>query len=299
MESITGYVEAFPFPARARWHALLTGPIAITGASGHVGTALRRRLASLPNDVRALERGDDLRESFRDAAVVVHLAGTLSPEHGDSYEEANLRTVERTLAALEGSTVERVVFLSYLGASPSSGNEYLRAKGLAEQLLYRCGRDVVVFRCSHIYGPPDEPGPLAAALTAHDGDGVVCVLGDGRQRIAPLNREDVVEAIVNASLDPTTYHGRFDLTGPDEMTIDDFVQALNGGHASMRHIPPHLARVLAHVAPGLTPAFVDVMLADSVGDPLRAARAYGLELRRVEDVYAASPHSSKAPSASA
>src|SRR5262245_35632372 len=136
-------------------------------------------------------------------------------------------------------------------------------------------------------------------MIAQDRGDVVRVLGDGRQRIAPLYREDAVDAIVNASVDPTAYHGRFDLTGPEEMTIDDFVQALNGGQASIRHVPPQLVRVLAHVTPGLTPALVDVMLADSIGDPTRAARTYGLELRRVEDVYLPSPHSSRTPSASA
>jgi uncharacterized protein YbjT (DUF2867 family) len=264
--------------------SLLSGPIAITGASGQVGTALRRRLASFPNDVRALGRGDDLHAAFRDAALVVHLAGTLQPERPDSYEDANLRTVERTVAALDGSAVERFVFLSYLGADPSSDNAYLRAKGMAEDLLRQCGREVVFFRCSHIYGPPEEPGPTAAALIAGEG-GAVQVLGSGRQRVAPVFRGDVVEAIVNSSLDPRAYHGRFDLTGPDEMTMDDFVLALNGGRAKLRHIHPRLGRALAHVVPGLTPELVEIMSADSLGDPARAVRTFGLELSRVEEVY--------------
>lgn len=156
--------------------ALLTGPVAIMGASGHVGTALERRLAGLPNDVRGLGRGDDLAAAFRDAVSVVHLAGTLRPKRRESYVEANLRTLEQTLSALERSAVERVVFLGYVGASPVSPNAYLRAKGEAESLLYRCGRDAVIFRCTHIYGPPDEPGPLVSASLARDG-GSVSVLG--------------------------------------------------------------------------------------------------------------------------
>ena len=38
----------------------LTGPVAITGADGHVGTVARARLAESPNEVRPLTRGDDL-----------------------------------------------------------------------------------------------------------------------------------------------------------------------------------------------------------------------------------------------
>lgn len=262
----------------------LAGPIAITGASGQVGKALRRRLAAFANDVRALGRGDDFAAAFRDAVAVVHLAGTLRPPWGDTYVDANLRTVERTLAALHGSSVERIVFLSYVGADRDSENAYLRAKAEAEELLHRSGREVVVFRCSHIYGPPEEPGPTAAAFIAGDG-GTVRVLGTGRQRIAPVLREDVAEAIVKSSLDPSAYHGRFDLTGPEEMTFDDFVLALNGRRAKLRHIHPRFARALAHVVSGLTPALVDIMLADSLGDRTRAVRAFGLDLHRIDDVY--------------
>src|SRR5512133_1242960 len=56
------------------------GPVAITAASGQVGTALQRRLAAVPNQVRLLGRGDDLATAVADAEVVIHLAGTLQPQ---------------------------------------------------------------------------------------------------------------------------------------------------------------------------------------------------------------------------
>src|SRR5262245_18539397 len=65
--------------------AFLRGPVAITGASGHVGGFLSRRLAEVPNEVRAVGRRDNLTEAFRDADAVVHLAGTLQPLKGNTY----------------------------------------------------------------------------------------------------------------------------------------------------------------------------------------------------------------------
>jgi hypothetical protein len=64
--------------------------------------------------------------------------------------------------------------------------------------------------------------------------------------------------------------------------------ALNGSGARLQHFQPRLARVLAHVVPGLPPALVEVLLADGVGDRVRAPRAFGLELRTVAEVYGAS-----------
>jgi nucleoside-diphosphate-sugar epimerase len=214
---------------------------------------------------------------------VVHLAGTLRPE-GSSIEEANLETVRRTLGAVEGSSVERIVFLSCVGADPGAENAYLRAKGAAEELLRESGRDVVVLRCTHVFGPPEDPGPIVSALQGGPGERV-CVPGDGQQRVAPVYREDVVDAIV-AALDPRSYHGRFDLPGPEELSMDAFVSAVNGHPVRLRHVPARLGRALARAAPTLNPDLVDVMASDNVGEQVRADRAFGLTRHGVTEIYA-------------
>ena len=279
--------EATPDQRRPRGGGLdakpLDGPIAVMGASGQVGTALRLRLAELPNEVRIVGRDDDAGDAVRDAVVVIHLAGTLRPARQTTYERANLGTVRRTVGALAGSSVERVIFLSYVGADPRAENAYLRAKGEAEVLLFRCGRDCVVFRCTHIFGPPDDPGPTVAGLTAGPGHSL-WVIGDGSQRVAPVYRDDVVDAIV-AALDPRTYHGRFDLPGPEVLTMDAFARIVNAGGTRLRHLSPRMARALSHAVRGMPPELVDVMLSDSVGEQRRIDRAFGLERRGVSDVY--------------
>jgi nucleoside-diphosphate-sugar epimerase len=262
--------------------AELLGPIAITGASGQVGRALRRRLAAVP-DVRQLARDDEHAPLCRDASAVVHLAGTLRPDRGSDHASANLDTVRRLLDALRDSSVERVVFISSVGADPQAGNAYLRAKGKAEQLLHRSGLDVVVLRCTHIFGPPGDPGPTVSALHA-DGSDAVWVLGDGHQRVAPVYREDVVDAIV-AALDPRTFHGRFDLPGPDEMTMDELVRIVNRDGVHIRHLPRRAARLFATVAPGLNPDLVDVMSSDNLGEQYRADQAFGLRRRSLREIY--------------
>ena len=277
-------IQQSPLPTAASpiGDSKLLGPIAITGASGQIGSALRRRLATVP-DVRALGRSDDARLGCRDASVVVHLAGTLRPERGSGHVEANLGTVRRMLDGLAGSSVERVVFLSCVGADPRSKNAYLRAKGEAELLLHRSGLDIVVLRCTHIFGPPDDPGPTVSALMANGSDGV-WVLGRGTQRVAPVYREDVVDAIV-AALDPSTFHGRFDLPGPEVLTMDDFVRIVNRDGVRLRHLPRRPAHWFAHVTPGLNPDLVDIMVSDNVGEQCRADNAFDLRRHGLSEIY--------------
>src|SRR5262245_30041453 len=263
---------------------LLSGPVAVIGASGHVGGVFSRRLGECPNEVRALGRRDNVVEAVRDADAVVHLAGTLQPLKGNTYEQANVETVRKTVEASAGSSVERIVFLSYVGADPASPNDYLRTKGEAESLVSAGGRDAVVIRSTFIYGPPDDPGPSTAPFIAHGGR-AISVLGSGAQRYAPVFVGDVAEVLVRSALDPLAPTGTFALAGPDVLTVDEFVRVVNGGAVKERHLRRRLARVLAHVLPTLTPALVEVMTADSLPDTSLAADVLGIDLHSIREVY--------------
>jgi uncharacterized protein YbjT (DUF2867 family) len=265
---------------------LRRGPIAITGASGQVGTLLRERLAERPNELRPLNQGDDWAAGIQGAEVVVHLAGTLQPKGGSTYESANVGTTEEVAAAARGSGVERIVFLSYPGADPASGNAYLSAKGQAEGVLDECGIPVTILRCVHIYGPPDRPGPMAGSLL-RDGNRPVVVPGSGRQRIAPLYLGDVAAAVLSATLEPDPPAGTFELAGPDEMSMDEFVRGLNGGEVRIRHLRTPIARIAAHLVPALTPALVDLLVSDNVAttDPTQVAARFGFSPHRFDEVW--------------
>jgi uncharacterized protein YbjT (DUF2867 family) len=259
--------------------------VAVTGAGGQVGTRLRRRLQQLPNQVRPLGREDDLGAAFGDADAVVHLAGTLHPHRPNTYRAANLDTALAAAAALAQSRVQRVVFLSFLTARLEAPNAYLRYKAEGEEALRSTGVPLVVFRCDHIYGPPEEPGPTASAFVAKSGK--VTLLGSGNQRLGPLYREDVVDAVLRAALDPDTPTGTFELAGPDTMSAEEFARLLNPDPVRVRRVPVMLARLLGRVVPTLTPELVDVMLADAVPteDVAATARRFGVELHGLADVW--------------
>jgi NADH dehydrogenase len=259
--------------------------VAVTGASGQVGTALRRRLDQLPNQVRPLAGGDDLAAAFGDADAVVHLAGSLQPRKPNTYREANLDTALATAAALAQSRAQRVVSLSFLTARLDASNSYLRYKAEAEEALRSTGIPAVIFRCDHIYGPPDQPGPTASAFLAKSGK--VMVLGSGSQRLAPLFRDDVVEAILHAALDPETPPGTFQFAGPDTMTAQEFARLLNSDPIRIRRTPVIVARLLGRVMPNLSHELVDVMMTDAVPteDVAATARRFGVELHHLADVW--------------
>jgi NAD(P)H dehydrogenase (quinone) len=258
--------------------------VVITGASGHVGRALRQRFADLPNEVRSVGRGGDLSAAMCNAEVVVHLAGALQTIRGNTYHEANVGTVRRTIAAIQGSSVKRIVYLSYVGADPDSTNEYLATKGEAECLVRDCGVDSVVVRSTFIFGPPDDPGPSAAPFLSKNGK-AVSVIGTGEQLWAVVFVGDVADALAGAALDPAAPTGTFAIAGPEALTVDAFIDAINHHHVRKRHLRRVLARVLAVGLPTLTRMMVDVLAADSLADGPLITEVLGLECQRVGQVH--------------
>jgi NADH dehydrogenase len=282
--------------------------VAITGAAGQVGRALLTRLARqqivtmaisrqrvhLPARVQVVGELDSAAAQFvmQRADIIVHLAGALRPTGSDSYASANVGTARAVARAARIGNARRIVTLSYVGATPDSTNEYLHTKALAEDELRATGKNVVVFRCGHIIGPPDAPGPTADALMAGP-LGVVSVIGGGHQRVMPIYLGDVVTALARAL--GRAPGGVYDLVGPDEMTIDELAQLVNR-HQPVRiaHIPPGAARLLARLMPGLPPSLVDVLLRDCVGDSKRARVELGVDFTRLASVWPARPFSGEA-----
>lgn len=273
--------------------------IVITGANGHVGKAVLEKLwdgnaetYAIVRSAGALRASKVLVDSLdsprvfkliRQADVVIHLAGTLHPKPSDTYYGANVATTAAVARAVRGSNVKRIVYLSYLDAKEDSSNEFLSTKARAEDLLFGTKIPTVVFRCSHIVGHQHNPGRFASMLLSHDGEPVK-ILGNGRQVVAPVFLDDVVEAILRAVENGLC--GTFELCGPERMTMDDLARLLNRDpHVSMRHLADRLATFLSNIGSGLPASLVDIMVRPSAGNPSAAIRQFRLQLHPITGVW--------------
>jgi NADH dehydrogenase len=218
--------------------------------------------------------------------ATIALAGTLQPKGRDTYESANVETARAVAEAAAAGRASRIVFLSYVGADARSSNAYLRAKAAAEELLVGSGVPTTIFRCLHVFGPPDRPGPTVEAFLAKKGRAVP-VPGSGRQRIQPLYVGDVVSAALFAATHGEAPTGTFDLSGPEEMSMDDFVRGVNGPGVKIRHLTAGLARLGARLALSLTPALMDLLLAENVTTTpaTEIGERFGFKPHRLADVW--------------
>lgn len=274
--------------------------IAITGANGMVGRALLKRLQQTSAWTVALLRSEvelparqvlvgpldspSSAEVIRKADYVIHLAGTLFPLDRNSYQAANVESTQSIVGALKEGRAKRALFLSHVGADEASKNLYLRTKAMAENLLRGTGKELVIFRCTHIIGSPESPGPLAQSMLAKPGR-KVGILGKGNQMVAPLYLADVVKALIVALKEGKP--GIYDLAGPDKMSMNDLALLLNRNpEMRVSRLPQWMARVLGALLPKFLPRpFVEVIMQDSIGDPSRAASTFGLKFTSLRTIW--------------
>lgn len=273
--------------------------IVITGANGHVGRAVLEQLWDGNAETHAIVRSAgplratkilidslDSPRAFKiihQSDVVIHLAGTLHSTLSNTYYGANVATAAAVARAARGSNVKRIVALSPLDAREDSTNEYLSTKALAERYLVGTKIPTIIFRCSHIIGDPQNPGPFAGMLLSNEGEPVK-ILGTGKQIVAPLYLGDVAEAIVRAIENGRS--GTFELSGPERMTMDDLARLLNHDpQVPICHLADRLAMFLSKMAPGFPPALVDVMVRPSVGNPAETMRQFRLRLHSLNPVW--------------
>lgn len=259
--------------------------VAVTGASGQVGTLLRKRLAGAAR-VLPLHRGDDWRAGIGEADAVVHLAGTLQPQGRDTYESANVATARTVAAAAAAGSCSRIVFLSYVGAGPGSRKRVPASEGGGGGPAGRLrGADDDLPLPPHLRAPRapgSDRGGVPGQARPRRGAGL------GAAAVQPLYVGDVVSAVERAVAGEGAPTGTFDLGGPEEMAMDDFVRAINRGEVKIRHLPTGIARIGSRLAPSLTPALMDLLLCDNVTTtPAAEVRErFGFTPHRLAEVWA-------------
>jgi NADH dehydrogenase len=217
----------------------LVGALAARGARVTVPTRHRDRakhLILLPT-VEVIETdARDSRSLARLAAgrdAVINLAGVLhsrpargSNRYGADFAQAHVELAQAVVTACREAGVKRLLHMSSLGADPDAPSEYLRSKGVGEDLVL-AAEDLAVtaFRPSVIFGPEDRFLNLFAKLTALF---PVLALGSPDARFQPVYVGDVVRAML-ASLEdrahiPGTAGKRYDLGGPHECTLRELLQ---------------------------------------------------------------------------
>lgn len=158
--------------------AIIISMILVTGASGFIGSALVAYLSERGLPVRALlrpsryspqlprdipvevavsslqdERG--IRAALKDVDCIFHLASSEKEGQQVDLDASDVKGLENLLLAAEQVGVERIFYLSHIGADKTSGFPAFRAKAIAEKMIQASKATATILRTSVIFGQRD------------------------------------------------------------------------------------------------------------------------------------------------
>ncbi len=185
--------------------------ILVTGSSGFIGKHLVKKLKSYGAHVAELGRDkcditmptqmEEWIEHYK-PKIIYHLAASLDKTASIEYlMNINVKGTFNVLRAAKISKVDKVILMGTF----DDANEH-SAYGVTKQMTYTLGRfysqyyDVAVLRPSIIYGPGQKGGMFIPAMMKSIIDGNTFNMSLGLQKRNFVYIDDVVDALINASL---------------------------------------------------------------------------------------------------
>ena len=246
--------------------------IAITGATGFIGSTIARRLLAAGWEIRALTRRrsdrnllsglgvhwvegaledvDSLNRLVPGVDAVVHCAGLVRASTQGHFNLVNEDGVAHMVqAATEQNPVPRFLLISTLAAREPHLSYYAASKRQGEKVLIANSGDMpwAIFRPPGVYGPGDRDLlPIFRWIM----NGFAPIIGSGKGRFSLLYVDDLAEAVVQWLDHGNRHRCTFELhdghpEGYSWHDVIDTIARLRGRFVVRIEVPVILAKILA------------------------------------------------------
>ena len=243
----------------------MAASVLMLGATGFVGRAVARAVLERGNRLRVLVRDAGRASELAAAGAEVVAGNALDPDDLRSAavgmdRAVSLMAVRRNrpqrlaavnvdgprllAAACRVAELERLVFVSAIGAAPNPKLRYLSSRWMGEEEIRRSLVPATILRFSFVLG--DDGGIIDDFAKAVVGP-VAIVPGSGRMRSQPIIREDAARCVALALEQADLTGSTVELGGPEILTYDQLFAlwtSAQGVNRPVVHVP------LALIHPG-------------------------------------------------
>ena len=182
------------------------------------GVPVEVAVASL-NDERAI------RAALRGVDQIYHLATAGTEGRRGNLLRTDIEGTRVLAQAAASAEIERLIYLSHIGADRASAFPIQKSKGIAEEHIRKSGVPHTIIRSSVVYGPEDRfTNNLTWLLRASPG--FFPIPNDGRTLIQPLWVEDLVTCMLWALQNPEMVNQTYEIGGGEYFTLRQVLEKL-------------------------------------------------------------------------
>lgn len=291
--------------------------ILVTGAAGFIGRHVIQRLMQEHLPVRVLlpdhqvrrvpwdttdphapeiVTGSILNEEAVFKAVsgvhtIIHLASAQWWGRARDLERLELAGTRTLLSIARSARVGRVIYLSQLGAAPSSAYVLHRIKGQTEQLIRNSGLAYTILRCGVVFGEGDSfINHIAMMLRINPF--FFLMPGHGEIILHPLYIDDLGRALMIALESIPTVDKTIDIGGLEYTSLIDLlrtVMRVTGMRRLIIPVPPYMLRLMTGIYTRIFPRalmtsqWLDILATNRTASISNLYEHFGFQPRRFED----------------
>lgn len=223
--------------------------------------------------------------------TIIHLESAMWWGRERNLERIELSGTNRLIAAARSARVGRIIYLSHLGAAPSSAYTLHRIKGQVEDIVRRSGLAYTIIRPGLVFGAEDA---FVSHLAMMMRSNMLFFLmpGEGDTVLHPIHIDDLVRAILLSLESVALVDKVIEIGGPEYITFEDMlltIMRVTGMYRLIFSVPPYFVRLFTALTSRIfprtlmTPQWLDILATNRTTQLGNIYEYFGFQPRRFED----------------